>query len=126
VTRAADAIDRATAARILAVHVATVDRMIRRGTLTRGRMNASAQLSRTQVEHLALTTRPARRLVQGEHSYWVSRSGAAEILGRSERRVQQLSDADRLPFVLHEETGWRLYRREQMRVVGNARRSRWE
>lgn len=124
--RATDVIDRAEAARILAVHVATVDRMIRKGTLTRGRKNASSQLSRTQVEHVALTTRPVRRLVEAaEDPYWVTRRGAAEILGRSERRVQQLSDADRLPFVTHEGTGWRLYRREQIGVVGNARRRRW-
>jgi len=38
--------------------------------------------------------------------------------------VQQLSEADRLPYVEHRD-GWRLYRREQIEMVGNARRERW-
>ena len=45
-----DAITRDEAARILAIHVATVDRLIRRGGLSRGRKYATAQLSREQVE----------------------------------------------------------------------------
>lgn len=115
-------IDRAEAARILAVHIATVDRLIRGGVLTRGRLYATAQLSREQVEHLALATRPARTLVAGH--YWVTRWGAAELLGVSGRRVQQLSDAGRLPYETHRD-GWRLYRRSQVGVIANARRARF-
>ena len=115
--RDADAITRDEAAPILAVHVATVDRMIRRGVLTRRRKYATGQLSREQVEQLAMTTRPVRQLIDGD--YWVSRRGAATVLGVSERRVTQLTGADRLPYVVHRD-GWRLYRREQVEVVGNA------
>ncbi|MBA2532305.1 MAG: hypothetical protein H0V23_09410 [Nocardioidaceae bacterium] len=118
-----DGITRAEAACILAVHVATVDRMIRRGGLSRGRKFATAQLSREQVEQLALSTRPVRHLVAGD--YWVSRKGAAAVLGVSERRVTQLTDAGRVPYVEHRD-GWRLYRREQIEVVGNARRTRFQ
>ncbi|CAN5508515.1 hypothetical protein BH18ACT8_BH18ACT8_09390 [soil metagenome] len=38
--------------------------------------------------------------------------------------MQQLTEADRLPYVEHRD-GWRLYRREQVEVVGNARRVRF-
>ena len=120
-----DGITREEAARILAVHVATVDRLVRNGDLERERKFATAQLSREQVEALALRTRPAQRLVAREDSYWVSRSGAAKVLDRSERRVQQLTDAGKLPFATHEGSGWRLYRRSQMEGIGNARRVPW-
>lgn len=119
------AIDRTEAARILAVHVATVDRMIRRGDLIPTRRFATAQLSLDRVEQLALATRPVRRLVAGGDSYWVTRAGAAQILRRSERRVQQLTDAGKLPYDVHETSGWRLYRRAQLEVIGNARRARF-
>ncbi len=61
--RAIAGITREEAARILAVHEGTVDRLIRHGVLAPGRKYATAQLSREQVEHLALTTRPVRRLL---------------------------------------------------------------
>lgn len=118
----ADAITRAEAARILGVHVTTVDRLIRRGVLTPARRYATGQLSSERVENLALTTRPVKRLVAGD--YWVSRKGATTVLGVSERRVQQLTDTDRLPYVMHRD-GWQLYRRAQVEVVGNARRTRF-
>ena len=60
-----DAITRDEAAGILAVHVQTVDRMIRRGVLDQGRKYATAQVSREQVEQLALTTRPGRVRLRG-------------------------------------------------------------
>ncbi len=97
-----DGITRDEAASILAVHVATVDRLIRGGVLTRGRRHATAQLSREQVEHMALTTRPVRRLVAGD--YWLTRSGASAVLGVSGKRVQQLTEADRLPYEVHRES----------------------
>ncbi len=90
--------------------------------LTPARRYATAQLSREDVEQLALTTRPVRRLVAGD--YWMSRSGAAQLLGISGKRVQQLTEADRLPYVIHRD-GWRLYRRAQLEVVGNARGTRF-
>ena len=120
--RDANAVDRAEAARILATGVWTVDRMIRRGELTPARRYATAQLPREQVEHVALTTRPARYLAAG--GYWVTRAGAAGILGVSGRRVGQLADADRLPYVVHS-SGQRLFRRAQLEVVGRARRVRF-
>ena len=73
--RAIAGITREEAARILAVHQGTVDRLIRRGVLAPGRKYATAQLSWEQVKHRALTTRPVRRLVAGD--YGLTRSGAA-------------------------------------------------
>lgn len=61
---------RARAALILAVHIATVDRLIRAGVLTPGRKYATARLPVEQVEQLALRTRPVRALVAGPVSYW--------------------------------------------------------
>lgn len=119
-----DGISRAKAARILVVHVATVDRLIRRGALVPARRFATAQLSRDDVEHLALATRSIRELVAGDDAYWVTRAGAAEILQRSQVRVGQLTAAGRLPYVVHN-CGQRLYRRAQLEVIGNARRVRF-
>jgi len=58
--RGADAIDRAQAARILAVHVGTVDRMIRRGVLSPARRFASKGLRRADTR---LTAWPHERKV---------------------------------------------------------------
>jgi hypothetical protein len=49
---------------------------------------------------------------------------AAETLGVGGSRLRQLSDADRLPFVLHRD-GTRLYRRDQLEVVAQARDAMW-
>ncbi len=122
---AGDAVTRDQAARILAMHVASVDRLIRRGVLVRGRKYATAQLSRGQVEHLALTTRTVRQLIAGD--YWIARSGAAAFLGRSEKRVQQLTVADRLPYVAHSANGLEAVpttpaRRHWQRTPGSVRR----
>ncbi len=57
VSRDVDAVTRDEAARILAVHVGTVDRLIRRGVLTPARRYATAQLSLEQVEAMALRAR---------------------------------------------------------------------
>lgn len=105
------------------VHVATVDRLIRWGVLTPARRFAAAQLSRGQVEHLALTTRTVRQLVAGD--YWVTLSNAAVLLGRSATRVQQLTNADRLPHVVHLGKSWKLYRRQQLAVIRRARQVRF-
>ena len=48
---------------------------------------------------------------------------AADILGRSAMPVQQLTDADRLPYVIHPRDGWRLYRRQQPHVISDAWRA---
>lgn len=119
-----DGVVRTEAASILAVHVATVDRLIRRGVVTPARRFATAQLSREQVKHLALRTRPVQALVADPVSYWVTRRGAAGMMGVSDRQVAYLTDADRLPYVVHH-TGTRLYRRAQIEVVGNARWLPW-
>ncbi len=84
----------------------------------------TAQLPLEQVEQLALRTRPVRALVAGPVSYWVTRRGAAGVIGVSDRQVAYLTDADRLPYVVHS-NGWRLYRRAQVEVIGNARRERY-
>lgn len=117
-------ISRARAALILAVHIGTVDRLIRRGVLTPGRRFATAQLPLEQVEELAMRRRPLKALTKAPTSYWVARSGAATTMGLSEARVAQLTAAGKLPYLVHH-TGTRLYRRAQVEVIGNARRKRF-
>jgi excisionase family DNA binding protein len=61
--------------------------------------------------------------VTGDDSYWVTTRQAAPILGVNRSRVGQLVDADRIRY---ETTsgGRRLFRRQQIEVIGNARLSR--
>jgi hypothetical protein len=57
-------------------------------------------------------------------SYWATGQDAADLLGVGRQRLQQLADADRVPFVRAHD-GVRLYRRGQLETVANARDARW-
>ena len=59
-----------------------------------------------------------------EASYWVSATAAARILGVNVSRLNQLVAQGRIPFEVHAD-GRRIYRREQMMTVANAREARW-
>ncbi len=56
--------------------------------------------------------------------YWVTGKRAAELLGVNVSRLNQLAARDGAPYVVHAD-GTRLYRADQLRVVGNARAARW-
>lgn len=49
---------------------------------------------------------------------------AAAILGVNVSRLNQLVAADRVPYEVHSD-GRRIYRREQLLTVANAREARW-
>lgn len=77
-----------------------------------------------QLEHLAMDIYPRGRHQRGDdRSYWLNCEQAAEVLGLSRQRVQQLLDADRLPHERHR-SGSRLMRRAQIELIANAREAR--
>jgi len=59
-----------------------------------------------------------------ESSYWVGATTAAELLGVGVARLDQLVVVERIPFAVHTD-GRRIYRREQLLTVANARDGRW-
>ncbi len=81
-------------------------------------------LSRADVEALVLEVYAWRRDRRGDASYWVTGHRAADIVGVNVSRLNQLVAADRLPFETHKD-GTRLYRRQQLLTVANARDARW-
>lgn len=76
-----------------------------------------------EVERLALKVYPWRRFVDDARSYWVTIRQAAKILGLSRQRVEQLLEADRLPYEVAS-GGTRLMRRRQLETVANGRLAR--
>lgn len=112
------------AARILDVTPSTVHRWISDGVLQRDRPHRRAGVDRDQVEALAARRWPLGKGTRLEaDSYWVTAPAAARILGVSRSRVGQLVDTGRLPYV-RAARGVRLFRREQLEVIANARLSR--
>ncbi len=81
-------------------------------------------LSRADVEALALRNYRHRRRRDDAKSYWVTNERAAAILGVNVARLNQLAAKGFLPFEVHAD-GTRLYRREQLLTVANARQARW-
>ena len=67
---------------------------------------------------LRLAQAPGRRLLLGD------REASRGILGVNVARLGQLFAKGFVPFVVHVD-GTRLYRREQLEVVANARDARW-
>ncbi len=120
--RPVDAISRVEAARILGCSRSTVAKYVREGRLHSAGTRPS--LSCAAVEQLALSVYPWRRDLRGDASYWVTGQRASGILGVNVARLNQLANAGRLPFETHED-GTRLYRRDQLRTVANAREARW-
>lgn len=80
-------------------------------------------ISRAATEELAREVYDWRKR-QGDDSYWVTGKRAADILGVNVARLGQLVAKGFVPFVVHVD-GTRLYRREQLEVVANARDARW-
>ena len=116
-----DGITYAEAARILGVSTHTVARMVAEARLPSHAGSYHRRLSRAEVEAVALA-RWKRR--PGTVSlYWADTGEAARVLGVSPGRVRQLADAGRMPCV-RAPSGERLFRREQLEVVANARLSR--
>ena len=58
-----------------------------------------------------------------QDAYWVTTRRAAELLGVNGSRVRQLAVDGRIPYETTP-SGQRLFRRQQLEVIGNARLSR--
>lgn len=73
-------------------------------------------------KHLQL--RSSRAGFDPDTSYWIGASAAARILGVNVTRLNQLVANGRIPYETHAD-GRRIYRREQLLTVANAREARW-
>jgi excisionase family DNA binding protein len=95
--------------------------LVANGELSRGPRWAHRQLSRAEVEALALRRWNPR--TAAPDSYWLGTKEAAELLAVNRARVRQLVVAGLLPF---ERTphGY-AFRREQLLTVADARRARF-
>lgn len=124
VMRPMDPVTLAEAAKILGCSGAGVRRRVLAGQLPMVPRYRHRALPRQDVEHLALREYHWRVNLDYERSYWLTGSRAGGLLGVSRSRLGQLSDAGQVPFERHVD-GSRLYRREQLEVVAQARRLRW-
>jgi hypothetical protein len=114
-----DRITAAEAAHILGCTIDTVRRHVEADRLHLATFARGQAMSRLEVEAMAAELYPWRRHVHDPTSYWVTGARAAEILGVTVGRLDQLSDAHRIAFVRHED-GTRLYRRRQLELMSHA------
>ena len=122
--RPIDPVTYAEAAHILGVTSSTVRRHVLAGRLVRAAPAKERMISRTDVEALALQTYRHHRHKGNQDSYWVTGQRAADILGVNVSRLNQLVARGFLPYKTHID-GTRMYRREQLMTVSNAREARW-
>ena len=113
--RPGDPIVLTEAADILGCSVDTVRRHVDAHRLHEARLSERPVISRGEVETMAGVggLYPWRQHLHDSSSYWVTGARAAGVLGITTGRLNQLADAQRLPFVRHED-GTRLYRRAQL------------
>jgi predicted site-specific integrase-resolvase len=119
-----DCISLTDAAEILGCSRATVRRHILAGRLESGDRDEPGSMSRDAVEQLARRSYDWRKRLHDDQSYWLTGQRAADVLGVNRARLNQLADRGFVPYVTHDD-GTRLYRREQLEVVANARQARW-
>ena len=117
-----DAITWQEAARILDRSMTTLARLVAAGELSKGPRWEHRQLSRRDVERLSLARWQPAESVR-EDAYWVTTRRAAELLGVNGSRVRQLAGEGRIPYETTS-SGQRLFRRQQLEVIGNARLAR--
>lgn len=99
-------------------------RHIEAGRLPAGQRYAQRRVSRADAEALALRLASTRLTFDTENAYWIGATGAAHILGVNISRLNQLVSKGFLPFEVHAD-GRRMYRRQQLLTVANAREARW-
>lgn len=122
--RPVDGITLDEAAWIVGCSRRTLVRHIDAGRLPAADQHVKRRVSRADAETLALQLRSSLVPFHSEASYWVGATAAARILGVNVSRLNQLVAAGRVPFELHAD-GRRVYRREQLLTVANAREARW-
>lgn len=112
-------ISAAEAAHIVGVTRSHIYRLVLQERLSKGQKHQRFGLDRDEVERLAL----ARWNGRSRHAYWLNTAQAAELLGISQQRVQQLIAQGSLPAVRRGRQ-WVL-RRRQLEVIANARAARY-
>lgn len=124
IVRVFDPVTLEEAARILGCSKSAARRLIlKAGISSAGRLEPPS-LSREAVEHLALSTFRWREHLEDLEGYWISGQRAADVLDVNVARLNRLAGKGFVPFELHAD-GTRLYRREQLQVVGQSREARW-
>ncbi len=116
-----DPVTLAEAALILGCSVTGVRRLIADGALPPTDRYRHRQLARADVEALALLIYGWRAHLDDVEPYWLTGERAAGVLGVNVTRLNQLAARGFLPFETHAD-GTRLYRREQLEVVAQARK----
>ncbi len=119
-----DGVTLAEAAWIVGCSLRTLVRHMDAGRLTAAEPHTRRRVSRAHAEALALKLPSSRVVFDPDASYWLGATRAAAILGVNVSRLNQLVAAGRVPFEVHAD-GRRMYRREQMLTVANAREARW-
>ncbi len=122
--RPIDGVTLAEAAMILGCSVTGVRRLIADGALPPTDRYRHRQLARADVEVLALRIYRWRGHLDVAEAYWLTGQRAAGVLGVNVTRLNQLAVRGFLPFEVHAD-GPRLYRRQQLEVVAQARAARW-
>lgn len=123
--RPVDPVTLAEAARILGFSKSSARRYVLAGRLaSHGSRYEHRTLSRAEVEALACEVWNWRRHVDNPDAYWLAGQQAASLLGVSRQRLGKLGDKGFVPYVRGSD-GVRLYRREQLLIIANAREARW-
>ena len=123
--RPVDGVTLDEAAHIIGCSMQSVRTYIARGDLPAlGGRYQHRRVSRADAEAFALQRRSCLVALPGEVSYWCDAKEAAAILGVHRSRIGQLVESGGIPYETHS-TGKRLFRREQLETVANARRERW-
>jgi len=111
------------AARIVGCSTRTLVRHIDAGRLSAAPPHTKRRVSSADAEALALRLPSSRLAFDPDTSYWLGATAAAAILGVNVARLNQLVASGRVPFEVHAD-GHRIYRREQLLTVANARAAR--
>ncbi len=121
--RPVDGVTLDEAAHIVGCSGRTLLRHIAAGRLPAGPKHERRRVSRADAEAVALQLPSSRVPFNTETSYWVGATAAAGLLGVGVARLNQLVAAGRVPYEVHAD-GRRMYRREQLLTVANARQAR--
>ena len=122
--RPVDGVTLDEAAHIVGCSRRTLVRHIETGRLPAAERHVKRRVSRADAEALALQLPSSRLAFDPDTAYWVGATQAARLLGVNVSRLNQLVAAGRVPFEVHAD-GRRMYRREQVLTVANAREARW-
>ncbi len=100
--------------------MSTVRRLVLTARSPHGHRHDERALPRSDVELPASEVYAWRLHLDDVAPYWLTGQRAADILGISRARLNQLATDNRVPFVRHQD-GTRLYRRGQLERIADGR-----